>query len=259
MKRTPISINPADFPEEFRPLLAQCQIYDSSCSRDARVFYLDKGFYLKNAAPEALKTEAAMTRFFHRKGLGAEVLAYVQQEQDWLLTRAIPGEDCTFPAYMQDPKRLCDTLAIHLRQLHELDHTGCPVTDRCKTYRTKAEDNYRRGFCDLTLFPEGWGFSSMEEAWHIVQAQGQYLISNTLFHGDYCLPNVLLDNWRFSGFIDLDSSGVGDRHIDLFWGVWTLNYNLKTNAFYDRFLDVYGRDVIETEKLRTVAAFEVFG
>ena len=68
----------------------------------------------------------------------------------------------------------------------------------------------------------------------------------------------MLDDWKFSGFIDLDSSGMGDRHTDLFWGIWTLNFNLKTNAFRDRFLDAYGRDVLIPEKLRTVAALEVF-
>lgn len=79
-----------------------------------------------------------------------------------------------------------------------------------------------------------------------------------LLHGDYCLPNILLDDWKFSGFIDLGGSGVGDRHIDIFWGVWTLFFNLKSNAYYERFLDTYGREAVEPEILRTVAAFEVF-
>ena len=80
-----------------------------------------------------------------------------------------------------------------------------------------------------------------------------------LTHGDYCLPNILLDDWRFAGFIDLDSGGVGDRHVDLFWGIWSLGFNLKTDRYRERFLDAYGRDKIEEERLRTVAAVEVFG
>lgn len=114
--------------------------------------------------------------------------------------------------------------------------------------------------CYLTLFPEkDWGFSDPEEAWKIVTENGKYLKNDTLLHGDYCLPNIMLDDWKFSGFIDVGCGGVGDRHIDIFWGVWTLYFNLKTNAYCDRFLDVYGRDSIEPEMLRTVAAFEVFG
>lgn len=262
MKRTPISLDLSVFPQELHPLLTKYPIYDSSCSQAARVWFLDGegGLYLKSAAAGTLKTEADMTRYFHSKGLSAEVLGYRSGKQDWLLTRAVPGEDCTFSAYLEDPKRLCDTLAVLLRQLHEMPFDGCPVANRCDSYRKTAQKAHDRGFCDLNLFPErDWGFSTAEQAWEIVQTNGHYLRNDTLLHGDYCLPNILLDNWRFSGFIDLDSSGVGDRHIDLFWGVWTLFFNLKTNRYYDRFLDAYGRDRIEPELLRTVAAFEVFG
>ena len=58
---------------------------------------------------------------------------------------------------------------------------------------------------------------------------------------------------------DLDTGGVGDRHVDLFWGAWTLRYNLGTDAYRDRFFDAYGRDRIDPERLRVVAAAEVFG
>ena len=85
------------------------------------------------------------------------------------------------------------------------------------------------------------------------------LRTDTLIHGDYCLPNVMLDDWKLSAFIDVGNGGVGDRHIDLFWGVWTLWFNLKTDKYADRFLDAYGRDAVEREMLRVVAAAEVFG
>ena len=82
---------------------------------------------------------------------------------------------------------------------------------------------------------------------------------DTLLHGDYCLPNIMLTDWQFSGFIDVGNGGVGDRHVDLFWGTWTLNFNLKTDRYRDRFLDAYGRDVIEPGMMDLIAACEVFG
>ena len=80
-----------------------------------------------------------------------------------------------------------------------------------------------------------------------------------LLHSDYCLPNILLDRWRFSGFVDLDTGGVGDRHVDLFWAIWSLNYNLKTGKYRERFLDAYGREDVQEELFRVIAAVEVFG
>lgn len=260
MRRTWLFPTARDFPEFFRPLMENYPVYSSCCSKAAQVWLLDGGggFYLKSAAAGTLKTEAEMTRYFHSLSLGPEVLAYLSGEQDWLLTRRIPGEDCVFPDYLAQPKRLCDTLASLLRQLHETPFAGCPVMDRCTVYRARAERNHLAGQYDAALFPDNWGFPSAEEAWQVVQANGKFLKSDTLLHGDYCLPNIILDRWNFSGFVDLDSSGVGDRHIDLFWGVWTLFFNLKTNSYYDRFLDVYGRDRVEPELLRTIAAFETF-
>lgn len=261
MKRTLITPDLSNVPEQFHAMLSRGNIYDSSCSPEARVLFIDRdgGYYLKSAPAGSLRTEADMTAFFHQKGLAAEVLSYTSQERDWLLTSRVAGEDCTWRTYLDDPKRLCDTTAALLRQLHELDPLGCPVPDHTKRYYETAFRNYREGTYDKSQFPDSWGYASAEEAWAVVEAEGHRLRSDTLLHGDYCLPNVMLDDWRFSGFIDLGNGGVGDRHVDLFWGAWTLYFNLKTDAYRERFFDAYGRDLIDPDMLRVVAAFEVFG
>ncbi|MDE6108094.1 MAG: phosphotransferase, partial [Oscillospiraceae bacterium] len=75
----------------------------------------------------------------------------------------------------------------------------------------------------------------------------------------YCLPNIILRDWKLSGFIDVGNGGVGDRHIDLFWGAWSLEFNLKTDQYRRRFLDAYGRDQVDESILKIIAAAEVFG
>lgn len=44
-----------------------------------------------------------------------------------------------------------------------------------------------------------------------------------------------------------------------FWGAWTLNFNLKTDKYRNRFFDAYGRDKVDESKLEILAAAEVFG
>ena len=261
MQRKPVTLNFETIPEAFHSYLKGSAVFDSSCSTAARVYFLDKdaGYYLKTAPKGSLQKEAALTDFFFRKGLGAEVLAYESKETDWLLTRRIPGEDCIWQPYLDDPKKLCDTTATLLRMLHEQPAEGCPVPDRTAEYLSTARRNYEKKAYDIHLFPDNWGYATPEEAWQVVEQTGGFLKADTLLHGDYCLPNIILDNWRFTGFIDLDSAGVGDRHVDLFWGAWTLQFNLKTDRYRDRFLDAYGRDCICPEVFDTVAAIEVFG
>lgn len=261
MKRIPVSLDHKDIPTAFQPFFRDATVYDSSCSAEARVWFLDKesGFYLKRSPKGTLAKEAAMTDFFYSKGLGAEVLGYESRKFDWLLTRRVPGEDCTWKPYLDDPKRLCDTTALLLRRLHEMDTKGCPVSNRTEDYLTGAERNYQAGVFDSGFLPEKHKQLSAGEVWALAQQAGKYMKADVLLHGDYCLPNIMLDNWEFSGFIDLDGAGIGDRHIDLFWGVWTLEFNLKTDRYAQRFLDAYGRDVIDEDLLSAIGCFEAFG
>ena len=260
MNRTPVTVDTQQFPDFVRPLLAGAAVYDSSCSNAARVWFLDRdgGYYLKSAAKGELRQEAELTRFFHGRGLAARVEAYESGETDWLLTRRIPGEDCTHPAHLAQPERLCDTVAELLRTLHDTP-VSPSLPDRRAEALASAERNYRSGSFDRSHFPDSWGFATPEDAWRTVSENGRCLKSDTVIHGDYCLPNILLDDWRFSGFIDLGGAGLGDRHMDLFWGIWSLGYNLRTDRYRERFLDAYGRDRVNSDALRTVAAMEVFG
>ena len=262
MIRKKIDIDLKDFPEELHSYLERATVYDSSCSPEAKVYFLDfeGGLYLKTAEGGSLRKEALMDDYFFKKGLGApEVVKYTEGERDWLLTSRVVGEDCTHADYLADPKRLCDLWATTLRSLHETDFSGCPIMDHTANYLATAKNNFKMGIYDSSLFPDNWGYRSAEEAWRTLE-EGKYLLrSDTLLHGDYCLPNVMLDNWAFSGFIDLGNGGVGDRHVDLFWGAWTLNFNLGTDEFRDRFFDAYGRDRVDGDMLKIVAAAEVFG
>ena len=261
MERKPISFNPDEFPEIFHPYINGARLFDSSCSSAARVIYIDngEGLYLKSAPKGALKTEAEMTRFLNGKGLAPEVVAYESGEKDWLLSVRARGEDAAFKSYLDEPNRLCDSMAEALRRLHSMDCTGCPVPDRTKAYLAAAETGYKNGLFDNTLFPKKRGYKSAEEAWGVVRDYGRLLKTDTLIHGDYCLPNIILNNWSFSAFIDVGNGGVGDRHIDLFWGAWSLGYNLKTDKFADRFFDAYGRADVDADMLKIVAAAEMFG
>lgn len=260
MNRVRIQPDREAIPRQFHSFLDGADIYDSSCSPTAKVLFLDKGpgFYLKSAPKGTLRREAEMTRFFHSKGLGAEVLGYESLDKDWMLTVRVPGEDCLDPMYLADPIRLCDTMAELLRMLHDTDPTGCPVPDRTGECLATARRNYLVKTYGTEHFPDNWGYATAEEAWRIVEENGKYLKSDTLIHGDYCLPNILLDNWCFSGFIDLDAGGMGDLHEDLFWATWSLGFNLKTDRYRDRFLDAYGRERICDDIFPVIAAIAVF-
>lgn len=258
MKKTLITPDINEFPSVFHSLLTG-KIFDSSCSPEARVYYIaDKQLYLKRAPLGTLKTEAVMTRYFGSIGLGAEVLSYTSDTYDWLLTSEVKGEDLTHESYLARPEFIAEKLGTTLKMLHSLPIVSCPV-NRTKSYLENAEFGYKSKRYDDTLFPDNWGYASPEEAWSVIEKRGRELECNTLLHGDYCLPNIMFDGDVFSGFIDVGNGGIGDRHIDLFWGAWTLQFNLKTDRYKDIFFDAYGRSDIDFDRFSLIAACEVFG
>ncbi|MCL1787291.1 MAG: aminoglycoside 3'-phosphotransferase [Defluviitaleaceae bacterium] len=262
MTQIPITVDITTYPAEIQPLLRNAKLYESNGHSGAATIFIDKdaGYFLKSAPVGTLERQAAMTRFFHSKGLSTAVLAYLSHEnRDWLLTEKVAGDVSSTTKYLENPTRLADTLAQQMALLHATDFTDCPVPDHTTAYLASAKRNYVNDTYDKSHFPDSHGYQTPAEAWAAVEAGSHRLGRETLLHGDFCLPNIMLDNWKFSGFIDLDGGGVGDRHVDIFWALWSLWYNLKTDAYRDRFIDAYGRGRVDKDMLRTVAAVETFG
>ena len=91
MKRTLIDRIPISLSGDVEKFAHGARIYDSSCSPEARVYYLERdcGYYLKIADAGTLGTEAEMTRFFHSKGLGTEVMLYESTDKDYFITKRV--------------------------------------------------------------------------------------------------------------------------------------------------------------------------
>lgn len=261
MKLSRISSLDIPLPAELLPFLEGAVLYDSSCSQEARVIYLEKneGFFLKIAPLGTLQREAELTAWFCKNSLAPEVLFYGSQgEKDLLLTRKLEGTDATDAALLSDPKRLCRLLADALRSLHETPPADCPVRDRMSAYASLVEKSFSEGRFDPSLLGER-AYPCAEAAYAVFQQGKSALKNEVLIHGDACLPNLIVKNARLAGFIDLGNGRVGDRHVDLFWAVWSLWFNCKTDRYTSYFLDAYGRDRVNDNALQTVAAAECFG
>lgn len=142
----------------------------------------------------------------------------VQDGWRWTLMTRIRGEMACADAWRSDPHRLVRVLADALRALWEIPIAGCPVDQSPEAKLTRARKNVACGQVDMELvdpgtFGEG-GFSSPAELLHWLEAN-KPPFEPVLTHGDFCLPNLFLDNWELTGFLDLGRSGVGDRWTDI--------------------------------------------
>ncbi len=219
MKRIQTQINIYDFPNELHYIFENAKVYDSSSHPTMTVLYSENGYYVKIGEKSSMTKEAEMAKLFERNGIGVEVVSYISNDKDYMVTRPAKGEDCTH--YLNNPEKLCEVLAESMKFLHNRPVADIPVSPCMETY-----------------------------------AGLDFIKQDTFIHGDFCLPNIILDNWKFSTFIDMGLAGVGDRHIDIYWALWSLEHNLQTDKYTDYFLSLYGEDNYDKDILKKVAEIE---
>ena len=261
MKLTKIDIFKTDLPFDVKEALIGLPVYDSSSSPEARVYFIDKdsGYFIKVADIGTLKREAEMTDYFHSIGYSKHTLYYATRDKDILVTEKIEGADLTSDLYLSNPRKLAAALGETLRELHEKSYDGCPVTNRTADYLATAKEGYTLHRFDPSYIDRRLNIRDSDAVWEYITKNAGLLENEVLLHGDFCLPNVIFNDWALSGYIDLGGAGVGDRHVDLFWGAWTLNFNLGTEDYRDTFLDAYGKELVNEEKLLLISAIEAFG
>jgi aminoglycoside phosphotransferase len=192
----------------------------------------------------SLAGEADRCRWLTARGAPVpEVVDHGDDGQvEWLVTRALPGLDATTPQHLDDPERTVPLLAEALRAFHELDPVGCPFDYRVPVALDHAEGRVRRGEVDPSGFHPEHGHltpdTALDRLRELAPGEGRDLV---VTHGDYCLPNVLIDGGRVTGLVDLGEVGLAERWRDLAVATWSLTWNLGP-GHEDRFLDAYGTE-----------------
>ena len=248
-----VNIDISIFPQSVRVYLENSKIYDSSCS-NIKVYYSDDGYYVKIAEKGRLSHEAEISKRFYGLGIGVEVLEFVSTDKDYLVTREAKGTDLTHCT--DDPELICRILADALKMLHGTPCDDVVLSPAQSEYLAIANAEPKKDAVKQTPVTELFGITDINKALGIIKKNVLKLTADTLIHGDACLPNVIQNNGAFSAFIDFAMSGKGDKHIDLYWAIWSLWFNLKTTEYTDLFLDLYGRESFDFEMIRTVAAIE---
>lgn len=254
----------SDFPDEVNRFIHDSNIEDCSGYSGQKTYYIQKrkGFYLKIGEKNSLSEERIMTEYFQSLGLSEGVERYITADKDYLITRRLKGQSGIDELCLASPEKLCVSLAQALKYLHSIDYSYSPIKDRTGQFvADMAANTEKRVFDDEPNnldFLAKLGFEDNITAYDYFMNNAHLLDNNALIHGDSCLPNVFFNDFQLRGFIDLGLAGVGDRHYDLFWSMWTLFHNLHTRKYEAAFMDSYGSDNIDLDKVRLWAIHSAF-
>jgi aminoglycoside phosphotransferase len=135
----------------------------------------------------------------------------------WLLTRAVPGRPASDPWPPAQRDGVVAALVDVAARLHALPVTECPfardlaVTVPC-AHAAAAENAI--DLDDLDAERRGWTAARLVAELDATVPADEDLV---VCHGDFCLPNVILEprTLRVNGLVDAGRLGVADRWADL--------------------------------------------
>ena len=101
---------------------------------------------------------------------------------------------------------------LHFHMLHKINHhiyhyldykqvTIFPKTNHNEEILKRVFLNYQQANLDEQM-TQGIGCLELDEVFSYINAKKDILVEDTVIHGDYCLPNIFLDqDYRFCGWV----------------------------------------------------------
>lgn len=227
------------------------------CSK-ARVFRVrinnsDKFGYLKicETQYESFYREVELLRWLEGKLSAPKVLYYISENgMEYFLMTEVEGSntiDMLEAGY--DKEVLVKNLAQGLRCIHSVDIKECPFDETLEKKLKNARYNIENNLVDIddikstdvTMTP-----GIIMDRLNTNKPCSEDLVFT---HGDYCLPNVILKDGTFSGFIDWGRGGVSDRYQDIGIACRSIKHKFKDELYVELFLKEYGLKEYDKSKI----------
>ncbi|MEO7003412.1 MAG: APH(3') family aminoglycoside O-phosphotransferase [Ktedonobacterales bacterium] len=180
---------------------------------------------------DELRAEERRLRWLQGRLPAPRALAYAEdQVSAYLLLSEVPGVMSCDPVFAADPVALTRLLAEGLRLIHQMPTADCPFDARLASKIAEAERRVRAGVVAASDFDSDHLGKSPINLFAQLLATRPADEDLVFTHGDYCLPNVLIDqadpaHGRISGLIDWGRAGVADRYQDIALATRSLTYN----------------------------------
>jgi aminoglycoside 3'-phosphotransferase-2 len=223
--------------------------------------------YLKAAELESkmhLDREAERLRWMAGRQLAVPAVREYGcvENVEYLLLDEVTGlaaSDSRWRAYASE---VALALGVALRRLHRVSVAECPFDARIAGEIEEARDRVARGLVREDEFDDvraGRGAADLlSELVASVPPDEDLVVT----HGDFTLPNVILDRSAgrelyVSGLVDCGRVGIADRYRDLALASRSITHELGIHAL-EPFLEGYGLPLFETAKMAFYALLDEF-
>lgn len=176
---------------------------------------------------------------------------------EYLLLTPLPGRHVADLAVEEPNEKIVQLLATGLRAIHAIPIHDCPFDMTLNREIERARENVLNGLVDAADFAgtrRGRSAAELFEELLSTRPAGEDLVFT---HGDYCLPNVMVDRGEVSGFVDWGRAGVADRYKDIALVVRSLERNTGEDLA-SAFVKAYGLSSPDTDKIEYYKLLDEF-
>lgn len=205
-----------------------------------------------------LEKEAYIWSIMAKWGMTSNFVKYVSTNKDYLVTIRI-SEPMALYKY-QDASELTKYMGMTLRRFHNMPWKDQYLTkDEISFFERKGIHQYETAINNK----QGLRFIADDLGSNDYDAMKKYLkefkslckFDEVLIHGDYNPRNVFAISPDKTWFVDMTDMCFGDRHYDIFFAIWTLQFYFginkdiqKAKKCEEMFIDAYGRDVFDDNR-----------
>ena len=217
--------------------------------------------YLK-VAPRAdwmeLRRERKRLDWLRGKLPVPEVVGYETDDRnEYLLITPLPGLHVATLAADELDERVVQLLATGLRSIHAVPIHDCPFNMTLDREIERARHNVANGLVDEADFDDTRLGRSAAELFEELLSNRPADEDLVFTHGDYCLPNVMIDGDEGSGFVDWGRAGVADRYKDIALVVRSLERNTGEHRTLG-FFEAYGLSSPDADKIEYYKLLDEF-
>ena len=163
----------------------------------------------------------------------------IYNDRSYLLMSKLSGVMSCDKLYLTRPQELTQILATGLKMLWDINILKCTYNFSLNKKLEMARYNVEHNLVDVdNVEPDTFGENGFESPKHLLdwlehnRPEEDFVFS----HGDYCLPNIFIEDGKISGFLDLGKTGCADRYQDI---------ALCYRSLKDNFEGTYGGGIYE--------------
>ncbi len=182
------------------------------------LFFEDKVLKIQEAGEEAEREYQVLCWLEDRLPVPKVLCRVVDDGKDYLLMTKLPGKMSCEDEYLENTDMLATALAEGIHMFQKIDISDCPFSNNLDEKLRMAAYNVEHDLVDMeNVNPDTFGKGGFKNPKSLLRWLKKNRPEEELVfsHGDFCLPNVFLQEGKISGFLDLGRAGVADKYQDM--------------------------------------------